>query len=336
MDSMEYTLAEQIADVSVSRPHVVILGAGASRAALPNGDRFGRRLPVMNDIVNLLGLEDLLISAGVDPTRNFEELYSELSESTDRTQRDVLSSINARVDEYFSSLQLPDEPTIYDALVLSLRKKDLIATFNWDPLLWQAMVRNHSVAELPHVAYLHGNVAIGFCAKDHRKGFRGTACPECRQQYTPSRLLYPVTRKGYRTDEYISAEWDLLQRAMQDACILTFFGYGAPASDVEAVDLLRAGWGNVETRELEQTEIVDIRPEDDLLQTWDSFIHTHHHDVVSDFYESWQARFPRRTCEVWFQQFIEAKLVTENRIPLFHTLPELQSWFRPLIEAENG
>ena len=32
-------------------PHVVILGAGASLAAFPDGDKNGRKLPLMNDIV---------------------------------------------------------------------------------------------------------------------------------------------------------------------------------------------------------------------------------------------------------------------------------------------
>ena len=28
------------------RPHVVILGAGSSYAAIPNGDKYGRKIPV--------------------------------------------------------------------------------------------------------------------------------------------------------------------------------------------------------------------------------------------------------------------------------------------------
>ena len=40
------------------RPDVVILGAGASGAALPNGDGSGRPIPVMKDLVALTGLEN--------------------------------------------------------------------------------------------------------------------------------------------------------------------------------------------------------------------------------------------------------------------------------------
>jgi hypothetical protein len=42
-----------------TRPHVVILGAGASLAAFPNGDRNGRRLPLMKDFVDVVALRGL-------------------------------------------------------------------------------------------------------------------------------------------------------------------------------------------------------------------------------------------------------------------------------------
>jgi len=38
------------------RPHIVILDAGASLAALPHGDRNGRKLPVMDNFMETLGL----------------------------------------------------------------------------------------------------------------------------------------------------------------------------------------------------------------------------------------------------------------------------------------
>jgi len=35
----------------IKRSHVVILGAGASRAVLPNGDTNGKKLPVMDGLL---------------------------------------------------------------------------------------------------------------------------------------------------------------------------------------------------------------------------------------------------------------------------------------------
>lgn len=41
-------------------PHVVLLGAGASLAAFPNGDAKGNKLPLMSDFVATVGLTELL------------------------------------------------------------------------------------------------------------------------------------------------------------------------------------------------------------------------------------------------------------------------------------
>jgi len=67
--------------------------------------------------------------------------------------------LDSAVRKYFGALELPDEPTFYDYLVLSLRPKDAIITFNWDPLLIQAYKRwRHLGRVLPDLIFLHGNV----------------------------------------------------------------------------------------------------------------------------------------------------------------------------------
>ncbi|KAF5065048.1 hypothetical protein DSECCO2_278030 [anaerobic digester metagenome] len=39
-----------------NKPHVVILGAGASCAAIPDGDRKGKRISAMSGFIEKLGL----------------------------------------------------------------------------------------------------------------------------------------------------------------------------------------------------------------------------------------------------------------------------------------
>ena len=41
--------AEKFEHIMKNRPHVVILGAGASVATIPNGDANGKKISVMND-----------------------------------------------------------------------------------------------------------------------------------------------------------------------------------------------------------------------------------------------------------------------------------------------
>lgn len=57
-------------------PHVVLLGAGASRAAFPNGDRSGKSIPLMNDLVDVLGLRTLVgqTGQGIANKTDFERL----------------------------------------------------------------------------------------------------------------------------------------------------------------------------------------------------------------------------------------------------------------------
>jgi hypothetical protein len=43
--------ANQYEHLMKNRPHVVILGAGATMAAIPNGDKNGRKSSIMNGFI---------------------------------------------------------------------------------------------------------------------------------------------------------------------------------------------------------------------------------------------------------------------------------------------
>jgi hypothetical protein len=96
----------------VHSPHIVILGAGASRACCMKGDREGRRLPLMNDFIEYLGIEDVIRKSGHDPHGNFEEIYSRIHRTGNFGALDALNSVKY---EYFAKITLPDTPTIYEA-----------------------------------------------------------------------------------------------------------------------------------------------------------------------------------------------------------------------------
>jgi len=103
-------------------PHVVLLGAGASLASFPNGDRNARLLPLMRNFVEVVGLNDLLEEHGIDyQEKNFEELYSDLHFSKEHSN--LVRRLETRIREYFSRMELPDSLTLYDEIVLSLRKE---------------------------------------------------------------------------------------------------------------------------------------------------------------------------------------------------------------------
>jgi hypothetical protein len=80
-------------------PHIVILGAGASRACCPTGDRNGRTLPLMNDFIECVGIEEIIRKSGQNLSGNFETIYSRIYRNGDEY---ILSKLDAEIRTYFS------------------------------------------------------------------------------------------------------------------------------------------------------------------------------------------------------------------------------------------
>lgn len=153
-----------------NRPHVVILGSGASCATIPNWDKNGKWISAMSGFIDKLGLTDIISKVNIETdSDNLEDIYMELDTRSNNEPdcNRVKIELEKVIREYMSSFVLPDEPTIYDFLVMSLTSKNLIATFNWDPFLVQAISRvQRYTNNIPQVAFLHGNVAVEYCADD--------------------------------------------------------------------------------------------------------------------------------------------------------------------------
>jgi hypothetical protein len=117
--------------------------------------------------------------------------------------------------------------------------------------------------------------------------------------------------------------------------MFTVFGYGAPKSDVAAMDLLSRAWGGFEKRNMEEVEFINRQPEAQLLESWKSFVHTHHYLYHDDFYKSWLANHPRRSGEAYFHQFLDAKFIENNPLPRTAQFEALDLWLDPLLAVEQ-
>lgn len=319
------------------RPHVVILGAGASVAAIPLGDANGRKTSVMNGFIEKLGMRDLLESILLKTeSDNLEDIYSELYERSDCRQ--VLKVLEERIYNFFSEFKIPDESTVYDFLLLSLREKDVIATFNWDPLLLQAYQRVHNItSKLPKLLFLHGNVLVGLCHEHKRGGLMGNLCPVCYQKFKPSKLLFPIKNKDYQSDPYITDNWNVIKYYMSKAYVVTIFGYSAPRTDKAAIDLLKEAWGDVKDRNLEEIEIIDIRLEEELYESWEKFIHTHHYKVYQSFFDSVLAKFPRRSCDATFDMLMNCKFLDGSKgLKEGMSFENLERYFETILQEEEN
>jgi hypothetical protein len=316
-------------------PHVVLLGAGASRAAFPNGDAAGQRIPVMDDLVDVIGLQPLIERAGFDIQlqRNFEVIYGELLGKPGHAR--TVQEIEQRIVGYFSGLSLPDEATIYDRLLISLRPTDAVFTFNWDPFLFDAYQRNHIAVPLPEIFFLHGNVRIGACLDHDTWGARNGRCRVCKQRFSDVPLLYPIRQKNYSANPYIQRNWGAAKTIFSEAFTITIFGYGAPESDTDAVKLLQTAWFQRSKRDFEHIEIIDIASLSHLHNRWSPFSPTLHYHVTTAFEQCRITRWPRRSCESLVVPMIKGVPCEDFPLPVTSSLAELQSYAADIAQHEE-
>ena len=311
---------------------MVILGAGASRATCPHGDKNGKTLPLMMDLVDCLDLKSKLKEWNVNPNQNFEDIFSNLYE---KKEFEKTRELENHISTYLKKLRLPERPTIYDHLVLSLRDKDFIASFNWDPLLLHAYSRNSNRGiKLPRLAFLHGNVMMGFCERHKRTNYLSKVCEQCKNPLKPVSLLYPIKNKNYSDSQVIKIIWERLARHLDKAFMLTIFGYSGPKTDIEANDIIKKHW--MPKRFFDDTTFITNQDENQTYNHWKSFVNSHHFQIYDDFYKSELANYPRRTFENSLENNHNARFTEENPIPLKLNFPKLWEWYGQFTKAEKS
>jgi hypothetical protein len=90
-----------------SKPHVVILGAGASCAAIPNGDKNSRYISAMNGFMKKLGLDSLLTDITLNTSSdNLEDIYMELDErsKSDTNCLQIKCKIKRLIQKHLSNM----------------------------------------------------------------------------------------------------------------------------------------------------------------------------------------------------------------------------------------
>ena len=262
-DILPYRLPNHVGKRLID-PHVVIVGAGASIAACEI-DKNGKKVPLLKNIHNILGLTDELkkYNFSDEQMEDFEKLFSDINGKTE--YRDLQKKLEYEVCDYFSKLQIPDEPTLYDYLILSLTEKDAIISFNWDPFLMQAYKRNICVGNLPELIFPHGNAGVGLC-------YANCLCPKCFKELEQMPLLYPIGKKDYNSKPIIVNEWNLAKSVLSRAAGITVYGYGAPVTDVEAVELMKSANHLSQMKDIAPFKIINLaKNEGEQRKKWSEF-----------------------------------------------------------------
>jgi hypothetical protein len=99
---------------------------------------------------------------------------------------------------------------------------------------------------------------------------------------------------------------------------------------------MKEAWGPKEKRNLEQTTFITFQRKKEVLENWESFIHTHHYDIHKSFYDSWLSKHPRRSCEALWRALMENKFIPSNSIPKDTSLLKLWEWYSQFIEPEEN
>lgn len=294
-----------------NRPHLFILGAGATVAAIGGYDKKGKACPVMEDFIKKIGAYYIIEGVKLKTkSKNLEDIYSELNERTDCL--DVCKQLELYIVEYMKSLMIHDTPTVYDYLIFSLTSNDCIATFNWDPFLLQAYNRVNKIThDLPELLFLHGNVGVGLCENCKRyTQLQNTYCPKCHARLSMPPLLYPIRHKDYESNIFIRHEWNVFEEYIQKAGMVTIFGYGLPYTDIAIKQILLRNYNNG-TRILDTLEIIDVKPYEELLQLWSDFLPEVRGriKIYKSFFESFAAKYPRQNVKGYVTQYIKSRWI---------------------------
>ena len=316
-------------------PHVIIIGAGASKAAC-TVDANGKTVPLLRNIHEALELTDSLKDYGFSEKElaDFELLYSNVYGKAEF--RDLQKNLEKRISNYFSELMLPDEVTLYDYLVLSLTGKDAIISFNWDPFLLQAYRRNICVGNLPQLFFPHGNVGVGLCMECLNKGYANCICPDCGKPFVDMPLLFPVGRKNYYDGSIIENEWNGAKNALKHAAGITIWGYSAPVTDEEAFRLLTESFAESQLQEIAPVTIINLeKNRTGQLERWKDIYSERMISYCEDFRKSLLWQWPRVSLEAIFDAILQMH-PRHNDKPFkeFKDLIELQNFAQTIDEFE--
>lgn len=323
----------------LQRPHICVLGAGATMAAIPNGDYYGKKSSVMNNFIDNLGLSDIIQKANIQSSsNNFEDIYSEMYSRADCASLRIV--LENRVKYYFASFRIPDTPTIYDYIIASMRRKDYIFSFNWDPLIIQAYRRVSELTDdLPLLVFLHGNVGMKICSECKKvQSVENPYCCDCHStNFNAPQILFPVKNKDYTANLYLKTAWDEFLDVIAGCTYLTVFGYSAPKSDSKAVEAMRLAFKS-NFRRFDSIEIIDIAPQDVVYESWSPFFKAtnYHYKIINSFWDSSFVEFPRRTIEGYCKRNIMGWWGSSTKkLHNCNNFEEFEQLFLPIIEEDK-
>lgn len=306
--------------------HLVILGAGSTIATIPNGDKNGEESYTLANLLKDKTFTSFLEKVqGNFSANDVEDLCKQLY----KEDRPLYYEFESLVRKKYARLELPEEFTILDRLVLSLTPNDAIVSFNWDDLVIQAYQRmSEYVPEemLPILAFPHGNAQAVYNNK-HYTSKRIVTSPG----WFDSPLNMPVDEIDYKSDVFINSQWHILDFFMRNAQMITFFGYRGPDSDEQDLKHLDELFAKneicdkIEIIDKDQESAVEVAKRLERFKMQPNWLYP-----CADFWHSTIAKYPRRTLSVLDNWNYSVRTSAKEE-----SLAEFLKHIGPLIEEEQ-
>ena len=306
--------------------HLVILGAGSTIATIPNGDKNGEESYTLANLLKDKTFTSFLEKVqGNFSTNDVEDLCKQLY----KEDRPLYYEFESLVRKKYARLELPEEFTILDRLVLSLTPNDAIVSFNWDDLVIQAYQRmSEYVPEemLPILAFPHGNAQAVYDKKHYTSKRIVTST-----SWFDSPLNMPVDEIDYKSDVFINSQWHILDFFMRNAQMIIFFGYRGPDSDEQDLKHLDELFAKneicdkIEIIDKDQESAVEVAKRLERFKMQPNWLYP-----CADFWHSTIAKYPRRTLSVLDNWNYSVRTSAKEE-----SLAEFLKHIGPLIEEEQ-
>lgn len=306
--------------------HLVILGAGSTIATIPNGDKNGEESYTLANLLKDKTFTSFLEKVqGNFSTNDVEDLCKQLY----KEDRPLYYEFESLVRKKYARLELPEEFTILDRLVLSLTPNDAIVSFNWDDLVIQAYQRmSEYVPEemLPILAFPHGNAQAVYNNKHYTSKRIVTST-----SWFDSPLNMPVDEIDYKSNIFIKSQWRVLDFFIRNAQMITFFGYRGPDSDEQDLKHLDELFAKneicdkIEIIDKDQESAVEVAKRLERFKMQPNWLYP-----CADFWHSTIAKYPRRTLSVLDNWNYSVRTSAKEE-----SLAEFLKHIGPLIEEEQ-
>jgi hypothetical protein len=149
-------------------------------------------------------------------------------------------------------------------------------------------------------------------------------------------LLYPIGKKDYNSKPIIVNEWNLAKSVLSRAAGITVYGYGAPVTDVEAVELMKSANHLSQMKDIAPFTIINLaKNEGEQRKKWSEFYDVKMFLYCNKFEETMLWKNPRVSLEALFDAILQQQPRSEEKsFREFSTLTELQEFVKTITEFD--